>query len=103
MYCLYMLVKYCANILQILLNILHILCQCLTYVLQISHKIMCVYCINVVKITFKYEANVIQILCEYCTNILLIFYKYYTNFVNILCHFCTYFVQTFSKYCTYNV
>ena len=98
-----MLVKYCANILQILLNILHILCQYRSYVLQISYKIMCVYFINVVKITFKCEANVTQILCKYCKNIVKIFYKYCTNFVNILCHFCTYFVQTFSKYCTYNV
>ena len=64
-----MLVKYCAIILQILLNIVHILCNYYTYVLQISYKIMCVYCINVVEIEFKYEVNVIQILCKYCTNI----------------------------------
>ena len=72
---------------------LHILDEYWTYVLQISYKIMCVYCINVVEIEFKYEANVIQILCKYCTNVVQILCKYYINIVQILCPFCTYFVQ----------
>ena len=76
--------KYSTNIAKYL----HILDEYWTYVLQITYKIMCVYCINVVEIEFKYEANVIQILCKYCTNIVQVLYKYCTNFIQILYIFC---------------
>ena len=76
--------KYSTNIAKYL----HILDEYWTYVLQISYKIMCVYCINVVEIEFKYEANVIQILCKYCTNIVQILCKYFINILQILHRYC---------------
>ena len=45
-----MLVKYCANIPQILLNIVNILCK---------------HCLDIVQIMYKYCANIVHILCKY--------------------------------------
>ena len=76
---------------------------------------MCIYCINVVKIVFKYKViycytNIVKILCKYCINIVQILYTYCANIVHLLCKYflnilyimCTYvtkIIQILCKYC----
>ena len=59
-------------------------------------KILFKYCANIVHILCKYFPNILHIMCNYFT---IFFFKSCTNVVKILCKYCANIVQIFCKYC----
>ena len=90
--------KCCTNIEQILYNYCANIVQ---NVVWIMYKILCEYCLNIVKISLKNKlANIRQILYIYCANILQTFCRYCKYTVEIIYKHCANIEQILQNYCT---